>query len=78
MFVYLPFEHSEDLEDQRRAVELFRALSGELGSPELLEYALRHAAVIERFGRFPHRNEVLGRRSTPEELEFLAGPDAPF
>ncbi|MBX6765487.1 MAG: DUF924 family protein, partial [Rubrobacteraceae bacterium] len=49
-----------------------------LGRPEVLEYALRHEAVIARFGRFPHRNEILGRRSTPEELEFLSGPGAPF
>lgn len=78
MFVYLPFEHSEDLEDQRLSVRLFRALEEELGRPEVLEYALRHEAVIARFGRFPHRNEILGRRSTPEELEFLSGPEAPF
>ncbi len=78
IFVYLPFEHSEDLEDQRRSVELFRALGRDLDSDELLDYAIRHKRVIARFGRFPHRNEVLGRSSTPEEEAFLGGPDAPF
>lgn len=78
VFVYLPFEHSEDLEDQRRSVELFRALGRDLDSDELLDYAIRHQRVIARFGRFPHRNEALGRSSTPEEEAFLGGPDAPF
>ena len=67
MFFYLPFEHSEDRDDQRLAVELFEGT----GEPELVRYARQHQAVIERFGRFPHRNAVLGRNSTPEELEFL-------
>ena len=78
MFVYLPFEHSEDLEDQRRSVELFRALAGEMGSEDLLGYAVRHMQIVERFGRFPHRNEMLGRATTPEEAEFLSGPDSSF
>jgi uncharacterized protein (DUF924 family) len=67
MFFYLPFEHSEDREDQRFAIERFEAT----GEPELVRYARQHQAVIERFGRFPHRNAVLGRPSTAEELAFL-------
>lgn len=72
-FVYLPFEHSESLADQERACELMRPL-GE----ELYGWALRHKRVIERFGRFPHRNAILGRQSTPEELEFLTQPGSSF
>ncbi|MCA1717924.1 MAG: DUF924 domain-containing protein [Actinobacteria bacterium] len=78
LFVYLPFEHSEDLEDQRLSVELFRGLAAEMGSEDLLGYAVRHLEIIERFGRFPHRNEILGRATTPEEAEFLRGPDSSF
>lgn len=65
-FVYLPFEHSEELADQDRSVELFTPL-GE----EMLRWADMHRDIIRRFGRFPHRNEILGRESTPEEIEFL-------
>ena len=72
-FVYLPFEHAEDLAAQRRSLELFAA-----GDPDNLEWAKRHHEVIERFGRFPHRNAVLGRSSTPEELEFLKQPGSSF
>jgi uncharacterized protein (DUF924 family) len=78
LFAYLPFEHSEDLDDQRLSVELFRGLAAEMGSDELLGYAMRHLEIIERFGRFPHRNEILGRATTPEEAEFLRGPDSSF
>ncbi len=78
LFLYLPFEHSEDLEDQRFSVELFRGLSAEMGSEDLLGYAVRHLEIIERFGRFPHRNDILGRATTPEETEFLRGPDSSF
>ena len=78
LFLYLPFEHSEDLEDQRRSVELFRGLAAEMGSEDLLAYAVRHEEIIERFGRFPHRNEILGRATSPEEAEFLEGPDSSF
>ncbi|MCB1969408.1 MAG: DUF924 domain-containing protein [Geminicoccaceae bacterium] len=67
-FLYMPFEHSEDPADQRRSVELFAAL----GDPVKLDYALQHQAIIERFGRFPHRNKALGRESTPGELAYLA------
>jgi uncharacterized protein (DUF924 family) len=73
IFAYLPFEHSEALADQQRACELMRPL-GE----EQYDYALRHQAIIERFGRFPHRNAILGRASTPEEIEFLKQPGSGF
>ena len=73
-FFYLPFEHSEDPAVQARSVELFATLENE----ETLGYALRHKEIIDRFGRFPHRNEVLGRESTPEEIEFLKEPDSSF
>jgi uncharacterized protein (DUF924 family) len=68
-FFYLPFEHSESLADQERCSDLFRAA----GDAELLKWADLHADIIRRFGRFPHRNAVLGRPTTPEEEEFLAG-----
>ena len=61
LFLYLPFEHSEDLADQERCVALMR----DLGDAEMLDYAERHRDVIARFGRFPHRNAILGRASTP-------------
>jgi uncharacterized protein (DUF924 family) len=78
-FIYMPFQHSEDLADQRESVRLFRELAA--GDPEqagFLEYAERHLEVIARFGRFPHRNAVLGRASTPQESEFLASGGSPF
>ena len=77
-FFYLPLEHSENLDDQRRAVELFGALAPNKINAEGLDFAKRHQRVIERFGRFPNRNQALERQSTPAEKEFLAGPDAPF
>lgn len=76
-FVYLPFEHAEDAKSQQRCVSLFRALleraPANLRSrfESFLSYAIRHRDVIERFGRFPHRNAVLGRASTTEELSYL-------
>jgi len=66
-FFYLPFEHSECLADQDRGVELFTAL----GDENMLEYMVNHRDIVARFGRFPHRNEVLGRVSTVDEVEFL-------
>ena len=78
LFAYLPFEHSEELDDQRLSVELFRGLATEMGSEDLLGYAVRHLEIVEQFGRFPHRNETLGRRTTPEEAEFLRGRDSSF
>jgi uncharacterized protein (DUF924 family) len=76
-FLYMPFMHSEDLEHQRRSVEQFRGLEGSDG-PDAAEYAVRHMKIIERFGRFPHRNETLGRETTPEEAEFLTQPGSSF
>ena len=67
-FFYLPFEHSEAMADQQRAVELFTAL----GDADLLGYAVAHRDVIARFGRFPHRNAALGRTDTPDERAWLA------
>lgn len=71
-FFYLPFEHSENLEDQRRAVELFRAQPDHDKKEDHIGFAERHMEVIGRFGRFPHRNEFLARESLPEEIKFLA------
>ncbi len=66
-FFYLPFEHSEDMHDQERSLALFQAAGDEDG----LKWAEMHADIIRRFGRFPHRNAVLGRETTPEEQAFL-------
>jgi uncharacterized protein (DUF924 family) len=78
-FAYMPFEHAEDAYMQERAVELFGALVAEHpGFDEMLDYAHRHRGVIARFGRFPHRNEILGRASTPDEVEFLRQPGSRF
>jgi uncharacterized protein (DUF924 family) len=74
LFLYLPFEHSELLADQERSV----ALLGSLGDPNSLDYAERHRAIIARFGRFPHRNFILSRPSTPEEIAFLKEPGSSF
>ncbi|PWC38487.1 DUF924 family protein [Azospirillum sp. TSO22-1] len=75
LFLYLPFEHHEDLDSQRLSVRLIRE---RVQAPELIEWAERHLAVIERFGRFPHRNAILARESTAEEVEFLKQPGAAF
>ena len=78
VFLYLPFEHSEALEDQQRAVELFETLRDEVSESaralfeNYADYARRHCECIERFGRFPHRNEILGRESSDDERRYLA------
>lgn len=77
-FAYLPFEHAEDLAAQTESLALFDALRNDPGSAGTLGYAMRHYAIVERFGRFPHRNAILGRASTPEELAFLATPGSSF
>ncbi|MBH1982689.1 MAG: DUF924 domain-containing protein [Burkholderiales bacterium] len=78
-FAFLPFEHAEDLAMQARAVELFQLLSqAQPGFDGMLDYAQRHQEVIARYGRFPHRNAILGRPSTPEEVEFLRQPGSSF
>ena len=78
-FVYLPFEHAEGLAMQDEAIRLFNRLVDE--APEhadMLDYAHRHRDVIERFGRFPHRNDILGRQSTAEDIVFLRQPGSGF
>ena len=81
-FFYLPLEHAEDLGLQDRSVALFTALEAEwpgVGFAKMArEYAEKHREIIARFGRYPHRNAVLGRESTPEELEYLSQPGAGF
>jgi uncharacterized protein (DUF924 family) len=72
-FFYLPFEHAEDADAQARSAALFATL-GE----DYLRWAEAHKIIIDRFGRFPHRNAILGRASTPEEIEFLRGPGSSF
>ncbi|AFY99191.1 DUF924 family protein [Calothrix sp. PCC 6303] len=73
-FIYLPFEHSENIQHQEKAVKLFQQLSNDTESQSTIDYAIRHLEIIQRFGRFPHRNEILGRISTSEEKEFLKQP----
>lgn len=71
MFLYLPFEHSEDAADQ----QLSLGLIGHLGDKEWTRYAMEHKTIIDRFGRFPHRNAVLARPSSADEMEFLKDPE---
>jgi uncharacterized protein (DUF924 family) len=78
-FAYMPFEHAEDAQSQAKSIELFTALAEAApGYEGVLDYAHRHRGVIARFGRFPHRNAILGRASTPEEEAYLAQPGAGF
>jgi len=78
-FVYMPYEHAEDARMQQCAVDLFARLAAEHeGFGEMLDYAHRHRGVIARFGRFPHRNPILGRASTADELQYLGQPGAGF
>jgi uncharacterized protein (DUF924 family) len=84
VFFYLPLEHSESLADQESCVELMRRHAEEV-EPEqrqqyagFVDYAIRHRDIVARFGRFPHRNALLGRVSTPEEREFLTQPNSSF
>ena len=77
-FVYLPFEHAEDLAAQRRSLALFDGLAERADSASTIDYARRHYEIIARFGRFPHRNDVLGMVSTVEEIEFLGQPGSSF
>lgn len=74
IFLYLPFEHSENLADQERSVALCTALD----DANSLDHTVRHYTIIARFERFPHRNAILGRESTPEEIEFLRQPGSSF
>ena len=77
-FIYLPFEHSENIAHQEIAVKLFASLEQNSDNRRSLEYARKHLKIIQRFGRFPHRNRILERKSTPEELEFLQQPKSGF
>ncbi|QJT34325.1 DUF924 domain-containing protein [Aeromonas media] len=85
VFFYLPLEHAESREQQARSVALFEALAAEQGDGPAREtfegfadFARRHQVIVQRFGRFPHRNAILGRTSTPEEAEFLRQPGSGF
>ena len=77
-FLYLPFEHSEDRQMQDRSIALFTALARDTGDRAALDWAEKHAAIVRRFGRYPHRNAALGRASTPEEIAFLQEPGSSF
>lgn len=84
LFLYLPFEHSEDLEIQKLSIrkfeDLFENSEGDLRTfaEQNLQYAIDHFKIIEEYGRFPHRNEILGRKSSDKEIEFLKTPGSSF
>lgn len=79
LFLYMPLEHAEDVAMQERSVACFKAMNAEFGGQDhLVDYAERHAVIVRRFGRFPHRNAVIGRGSTPEERAFLKEPNSSF
>ncbi len=84
VFFYLPLEHSENLDDQHRCVQLFQELLQGVSEhlrptfEGYVDFALRHQVIVQRFGRFPHRNAILGRESTAEELQFLKEPGSSF
>lgn len=78
VFAYLPFEHAESADTQRESLRLLGEFAGEPDVADFYDYAVRHARVIERFGRYPHRNAQLGRVSTDEELAFLREPGSSF
>jgi uncharacterized protein (DUF924 family) len=77
-FLYMPYEHAEEAAAQESSLALFARLRDETGLSDPLKWAERHAAVIRRFGRYPHRNAILGRESTAEEVEFLSQPGSGF
>lgn len=78
MFVYLPFEHSERMADQDRCVALMQRVAEDARLAEMPAWAEKHRVVVARFGRFPHRNAILGRECTAEEVEFLRQPGSSF
>lgn len=84
LFILLPLEHAENVADQRECVRQFEILVGRAPgewkdfAAEVLDFARRHERIVARFGRFPHRNAILGRASTPEETEFLKQPGSGF
>jgi uncharacterized protein (DUF924 family) len=75
-FFYMPLHHSENADDQRRSIDLMQAVPNDPARADNIRYAGRYLDIIERFGRFPHRNAVLGRVSTAEELDFLEEPES--
>ncbi len=85
-FYYMPLMHSEDMSMQEKSIECFSNLAKEFATPESIakmvsgsfEYAMKHYEIVKRFGRYPHRNAILGRESTPEEIEFLSEPGSSF
>jgi uncharacterized protein (DUF924 family) len=77
-FFYLPFEHAEDIAEQRRSLDLFARLQADSEGESWMDYPRRHHDIVARFGRFPHRNALLGRISTPQEVAFLAQPGSSF
>ncbi len=77
-FLYMPYEHAESVAAQRQSLALFGALARDMNDPDPLEWAQKHADIVLRFGRYPHRNAILGRASTPEEIAFLAQPGSRF
>lgn len=77
-FCYMPFQHSESIDDQDEALRLFGLLREDPLAGGSWYWAVRHHEIVERFGRFPHRNDILGRKSTPEEIEFLKEPNSSF
>lgn len=78
MFIYLPFEHSESIEDQEISCRLNEPLAAFPATHDVYRYAVRHREIVARFGRFPHRNAILSRPSTPAEIEFLKQPGSGF
>ncbi len=84
LFFYMPFQHSEQIEHQRKSLKLYEALLDDAPSElrqtfeTVMDYARRHHQIIARLGRFPHRSELLGRKSTPDEIEFLKEPGSSF
>lgn len=78
MFAYLPFQHSESLQDQERACALYQPLKAFPETADTDRYAVAHRDIIRRFGRFPHRNAALGRPSTAQEIDFLKQPGSSF
>lgn len=84
VFVYLPLEHTEDISMQEQCAKLYDELRNDVPDQDrglfdvFYDYAIRHKVIVERFGRFPHRNKILGRESTPEEIEFLKQPGSSF
>lgn len=84
VFLYMPLMHSETLDDQEQCVALFATMHDEIEGPRKpaiasnLHFAKQHRDIVQRFGRFPHRNQILGRESTPQELAFLKEPGSSF